>query len=313
MTQTVNYMAATSISPYFKVLDNYTLHLKAVCVDVITEVGDGIDVGNVQHKPWKFIEIATHLGLIYKPTGEPVISAFRKTLVAGEIIKKDYRTPETEIDESHFAEWFAAMADTLVLTRPAIQYILHSQDDLVLTPEELEVNTDERLWLRATATYSIPENLARAKHRINTIRKFLAMYDGPEYGIREKLEERLNVHLSATGLKAAGAKVGVKINSEAWAPSPYLAMFDNFYLHRHFFITEQGYMGTGPWTVAKGDVVMLVAGAPVPYIFRSNGDGTWKLVGEAYCHGMMGGIDSKNQAVPGLDLSKLNFETITVV
>ena len=94
-------------------------------------------------------------------------------------------------------------------------------------------------------------------------------------------------------------------------------MFDKFYVHRHFFITKNGYMGTGPWTVAKGDAVMLVAGAAVPYIFRKKADECWELVGEAYCHGVMGGheglSEESTRPVPGLDLATLNFVPITVV
>jgi len=58
---------------------------------------------------------------------------------------------------------------------------------------------------------------------------------------------------------------------------------------------------------------MLVAGATVPYIFRTRDDGYYELVGEAYCHGAMGGSNVKGDDVTGLDLSSLKFDMITVV
>jgi len=199
------------------------------------------------------------------------------------------------------------MADTLVLSKPAVQYILQ-EEETELTPEELEVDTSKR-----SSYYTVVENLARAKRRIIAIRKFISMYDGPGYQFRRKLYERYLTHMSATGLKAAGARVGFQIHPEARAPPPYMSMFNKFYLHRHLFLTGKGYIGTGPWTIEKGDVIMLVPGASVPYIFRSKEGGTWTLVGEAYCHGMMGGTNMRGDDVPGIDPNTLSFNTITVL
>jgi hypothetical protein len=285
-----------------------------VHVDVITDVGDDAELANMQPIPWKFIEMSTSLGSTYKSTEEPVISAFRKTLVAGEIGFSDYRTDMMEIDGSHFADWFADTADTIVFGHPAVGYILQNED-MALTPEELQVNVFER-----KAYYSVTENAAREKRRINAFRKFISMYDGPEYRLRDKIKEKNAAHLSAKGLKAAaGYMLGILPSQDYLGSTPYTDMFDRFYLHRHFFITKNGYMGTGPWTIAKGDIVMLVAGAAVPYIFRKGVDECWELVGEAYCHGVMGGEEvvsireEVRRPVPGIDLTTVNFVPITVV
>lgn len=72
-------------------------------------------------------------------------------------------------------------------------------------------------------------------------------------------------------------------------------------------------MGSGPWSAQEDDVVMLVAGASVPYIFRpvDKEETSWILVGEAYCHGVMAGDDILGNQVPALKLE--NYQDIVVV
>ncbi|KAI1264889.1 heterokaryon incompatibility protein-domain-containing protein [Xylariaceae sp. FL1019] len=70
-------------------------------------------------------------------------------------------------------------------------------------------------------------------------------------------------------------------------------------LERTFFVAKSDgiptsirYLGLGPAVAQDGDVVMLVAGTHVPYVFRKQEgarDDGWLLVGEAYVHGVMYG------------------------
>ncbi|THV02670.1 HET-domain-containing protein [Dendrothele bispora CBS 962.96] len=315
LVQTVVYAAATSINPDFQVLDSDKFHLKlkVAFVDVITNIGDVIDTAaHVIRKPWRFIDIVTGIVLgpanTYKPTGEPIISIFQKTLVAGEIATANvYKKGETiEINESHFAEWFATMADTLMLLgEPALKYI-SQEEEVYFTLQEFAVNVDE-----IKSYYSATENAARAKYKVRAIRKFISMYDSPAHGLRDRLQEKFNRPMPTY------RRMGVDINPDLIGVlTPYRDMFEHFYLHRCLFITGKGYMGTGPWTVQKNDRVALVAGASVPFIFRQRASDQYELVGEAYCHGMMGGFHTRNgtqERLPGLNLDDLNFEYITVV
>ncbi|KAF2454933.1 heterokaryon incompatibility protein-domain-containing protein [Lineolata rhizophorae] len=65
---------------------------------------------------------------------------------------------------------------------------------------------------------------------------------------------------------------------------------------RRFFLTSKGYMGVGPPTLRDGDRVCVLYGGIVPFLLRLR-DGHWKLVGEAYVHGLMDGeaVDSLGQ------------------
>jgi len=69
-----------------------------------------------------------------------------------------------------------------------------------------------------------------------------------------------------------------------------------------FFLTEEGYMGTGPLSLVEGDQVYVLKGSNVPFILRPvnrpddaqrrsgvDGDLYCTMVGDCYCHGMMDG------------------------
>ena len=63
--------------------------------------------------------------------------------------------------------------------------------------------------------------------------------------------------------------------------------------------TSQGYCGLVPASVEEGDRVVLLKGGTMPFILRRNremGSGSedsammeWRLIGEAYIHGVMKG------------------------
>src|SRR6266536_3325264 len=57
---------------------------------------------------------------------------------------------------------------------------------------------------------------------------------------------------------------------------------------RKFFLLQNGYFGLGPAIMKPGDVVGVVLGASVPFILRRYGE-CYKVVGECYAHGLMGG------------------------
>ncbi|KAI9773498.1 MAG: hypothetical protein M1839_002080 [Geoglossum umbratile] len=58
---------------------------------------------------------------------------------------------------------------------------------------------------------------------------------------------------------------------------------------RRLFRTDRNYLGIAAQSLQKGDVVWVLAGAAVPVVLRRLPSGNWKLVGEAYVHGIMNG------------------------
>ena len=79
--------------------------------------------------------------------------------------------------------------------------------------------------------------------------------------------------------------------------TPFKTAIDILYKDRRLFRTTNDYLGIGPATLRKGDKVMLVAGADVPYIFRSRGE-KFKFIGSAYVHGIMYGEYLKKSPEP---------------
>ncbi|KAF5611424.1 heterokaryon incompatibility protein [Fusarium subglutinans] len=58
---------------------------------------------------------------------------------------------------------------------------------------------------------------------------------------------------------------------------------------RGLFATENGRLGLGLHSTREGDEVWILDGCQVPCLLRHTGDGRYKLVGEAYVHGIMHG------------------------
>jgi hypothetical protein len=56
------------------------------------------------------------------------------------------------------------------------------------------------------------------------------------------------------------------------------------------FVTTGGWLGFGPSAMEAGDVVVVFAGADLPFVIRPHGEGDeFVLIGEAYVHGLMVG------------------------
>ncbi|KAJ3548372.1 hypothetical protein NM208_g1031 [Fusarium decemcellulare] len=65
---------------------------------------------------------------------------------------------------------------------------------------------------------------------------------------------------------------------------------------RRFAGTESGLAGYVPMRAKKGDTVVILNGADVPFVLRKKDDGRYLLVGECYMHGIMNGeaLDTSN-------------------
>lgn len=55
------------------------------------------------------------------------------------------------------------------------------------------------------------------------------------------------------------------------------------------FVTMKGYVGLSTEHVQRGDTIAILKGAQVPFILRAHGEGTYRLIGEAYIDGIMDG------------------------
>jgi hypothetical protein len=85
----------------------------------------------------------------------------------------------------------------------------------------------------------------------------------------------------------------------------YLQALHNMLYTRSFCITQNKYIAMIPGDCKPGDVICVVAGSMVPFIFRRRTDGMLTLLGESYVHGIMRGeLATKRDA--------LNWEMMNV-
>ncbi|KAH7116288.1 heterokaryon incompatibility protein [Dactylonectria macrodidyma] len=100
-----------------------------------------------------------------------------------------------------------------------------------------------------------------------------------------------SIHFQKPGQDEAVRKVGLdpELTRAFGAYSNSLAK----YIGQRAYLTEGGYVGTGPNNIAEDDMVAVLFGATVPLVLRKqdsvDGVDTWSYVGEAYCDGIMNG------------------------
>ncbi|KAF2135304.1 uncharacterized protein K452DRAFT_333740 [Aplosporella prunicola CBS 121167] len=75
---------------------------------------------------------------------------------------------------------------------------------------------------------------------------------------------------------------------------------------RRFFITPNGYLGIGPSTLIRNDVICILFGGGVPFLLRRQKD-HYVLIGPCYVHGLM-----KGEAVEERNRGKFKEETFEI-
>jgi hypothetical protein len=79
---------------------------------------------------------------------------------------------------------------------------------------------------------------------------------------------------------------------------PYTENIARSFEHRMFLMMISGYMGLGPKWMREPDAVVFFDGAETPFLLRSAGEDTWKLVGDCYLDDWMDGEYNGHQFEP---------------
>lgn len=74
---------------------------------------------------------------------------------------------------------------------------------------------------------------------------------------------------------------------------------------RRLFIADTGHVGCGELGLVIGDLIVVVAGSSIPLILRHSSGGRYKLIGEAYVHGIMFG---EHAMKPGVEWESITLE-----
>jgi len=74
----------------------------------------------------------------------------------------------------------------------------------------------------------------------------------------------------------------------------YHNMVKAIYNSRRLFLTTDSYLGLGAMSAQQGDQVWILPGTNSPFILRPADNGQFRLIGEAYVHGIMHGEAATN-------------------
>ena len=159
-------------------------------------------------------------------------------------------------------------------------------------------------WLISSATYKRSGSRGDIKDALD---RFLKLHDGPSFPIRELLAERPERHQNLSSWTEHWSSKLAQLSGHRKQTEMFLQAITSACSYRRLFMTRSGYLGIGPWSLQKGDSVMIVAGAYVPYIVRQTGGSSesYELIGEAYVHGIMNG--------EAMEESSLSFNHICLV
>jgi hypothetical protein len=187
------------------------------------------------------------------------------------------------------------------------------------------VNSFDWLYVLLDLTYKITNAYVEFHHRFRAVVR--TSFEGITSGYDELLERAKDDRLDARCLEAlhilqqgmckveqqvvrfeletysASQQVPQLIQKEAGKPQGLLFMdYMRISAKRAPFVTNKGHPGLSSRHVKRGDLVALVHGAEVPFILRSQSNGKYKIVSEAYVDGIMDG-----EAVEGAHWENLAF------
>lgn len=98
------------------------------------------------------------------------------------------------------------------------------------------------------------------------------------------------------------------VNDEAWEADEDREFWGEAFVMmgtRRLFIADTGHVGCGEFGLFIGDLIVVVAGSSIPLILRHSSSGRYKLIGEAYVHGIMFG---EHAMKPGVEWESITLE-----
>jgi hypothetical protein len=228
--------------------------------------------------------LLNNIGAVYAPTGERTMDAFWQTLIGGINLKDEAGQAAWR---ERFQQWFAFI---LLSIRSAFF--------------EEKKNSENRFIPKATKKKWLVPLIADWPTLEQRVLSFLDFHD-QELNDADDSNLTLRKTIGHIAKKLWGTDAIDDVGSWNRSMSELLSAvrgqqfygpisvfgqhFETVYDGRRIFSTEHGYLGTGAEDVRAGDLVVLVAGANVPYILRPNTgkEQTYTLVSEAYVHGIM--------------------------
>lgn len=156
----------------------------------------------------------------------------------------------------------------------------------------------EELALKSTGRYGSPNGLASALWRVPVADHVVE--SGSAFGSFEyakappdSILEKIYKYLRAGGGVSTNGNGEVEThgdaNVDAEQVAAYIGVLETITGERKYFVTESGYLGLGPGAAKSGDCVVVILGLRTPFILRPQSGGKYRIIGDAYVHGIMEG------------------------
>ncbi|KAL8872126.1 MAG: hypothetical protein Q9174_002186 [Haloplaca sp. 1 TL-2023] len=214
--------------------------------------------------------------------------AFTRT--ASIIMKIPREYPITSQDRAEVL-WRTLVADTVQSQRPAAMRISDSF-------------REHMLMHNAMAVFNAERRSANGKADSDILKPLADLASSSEYASRvlpsvAQIMERKDAYTNIQALKDAPSlseeqtadlkRSIVSMLAQEEKARIFARSLGGFFISKRIATTIDGFMGAAPLSAREGDGVYILPGAKVPFVLRGRGDGTYRLVGEVYVHGIMQG------------------------
>ena len=240
------------------------LGLTGYCVDTLVELGDDDTslAGHGAHEPYeKTSKMLLNLPGSTYVNGQDYVEVLWRTLIADQA---QGQSPAPVAMGSAFRQQLLMHLSTYILFLEGFQSKSAEETVLRIAPIMQLSKTSN---IAATLIPSIEEIAARRKvyHTIETVRK------------------------AKSPASQAHRDLWDSVLREEQKAAPFTREAATVFTARRIFRTRDNLIGIGPRSIQTGDEIFILPGSNVPFIMRKREDGTHKLVGEAYVHGIMHG------------------------
>ncbi|GAP90768.1 putative heterokaryon incompatibility protein [Rosellinia necatrix] len=319
-----------------------TLTLRIARVDEIVQVGEsGTEIlpTQIKYARGHIFDLVTNLGRYYAGTSELSMDAVMRTFIA-DIFERDHKIPLPNLRRA-FVKWFATLASNISFepskTRPEDSFFRNTakgrlavqiHNTTVINGTDIQdVDTAVRQFIEMHDSPEFPFyrqlTSGGAVSSANNAGKADVIIPGEELvgvDITDSMDEQLNRRMGDDKKKGKDRRKRLVTEWEAHDPRLFWQyqeqqigsvswVANELFRNRRVFRTkDRNLVGMGPQDLRRGDVVCLVAGTDVPFIFRKHADPhtrepdapddgvlkNVKLVGHAYLHGVMYGEFIRN-------------------
>ena len=258
-----------------------TLSIAGYCIDIVAELGDDDDslAGSGAHGPFERTStLFLHLPKVTYVNGQDRTEVFWRAMIA---------------DQANGISPAPASTGTA----------FHQHLLMHLSTCLLDLNGYQLGKVEEMRTKMVPIiNLSTTSEKAATLIPSMA-----------EIEARRDVYATIHSAKQAKSpdiisdtvrETWYNVLKEEEKAIPFAREIVSTFAAKRFLRTNGNLIGIGPRSAQVGDGVFVLPGARVPFILRKRLDGTYKLVGEAYLHGIMRGegLDRDDLKLMRLDL-----------